>query len=147
MIILSIMRIDFMDIELSIVVEEMLVIVMQFGSFECLLCGCLLVQMGQFKGCCFMLDDVVDLVEFGMLIDGEELLCVYLCVFDLCFYWLVVVNGSVGVGEVYIEGMWYCDDLVVLICIMVCNCDLFDGMESGFVCFGGLVMKVWYVFN
>lgn len=32
---------------------------------------------------------------------------------------------------------------MVLIWLLVCNCDLFDGMECGLVCVGGWLLRGW----
>ncbi|MGH8051344.1 MAG: class I SAM-dependent methyltransferase [Arenimonas sp.] len=57
------------------------------------------------------------------------------------FYRQVALNGSVGAGESYMEGLWHCDDLVSLVRLLVINRDLLDGMESGTAKIGGWLMK------
>lgn len=57
------------------------------------------------------------------------------------FYRQVALNGSVGAGESYMDGLWHCDDLVSLVRLLVINRDLLDGMESGTAKIGGWLMK------
>ncbi len=56
---------------------------------------------------------------------------VQLTVTDNRFYQKVVLGGSVGAGEAYIDGFWRCDDLTALIRIFVRNMALLDQLESG----------------
>ncbi len=47
------------------------------------------------------------------------------------FYRQIVFGGSVGAADAYIQGLWSCDDLTVLVRIFVLNRALLDGMERG----------------
>lgn len=62
-------------------------------------------------------------------------------VHELKFYVLLALQGSVGAGDAYGDGLWECDDLVGLVRLLVRNRDLLDGMESGLASFGALVLR------
>lgn len=83
--------------------------------------------------------------EFGDVLLGHAgepgALTATLRIHDVEFYRRVAINGSVGAGEAYMDGLWSCDDLVALIRILVRNRDLLDGMESGLARLGGYAMK------
>jgi len=60
---------------------------------------------------------------------------------DPAFYRMTALNGSVGAGEAFMEGLWDCDDLVSLVRVLVRNRDHLDAMETGLARIGGSVMK------
>ena len=60
------------------------------------------------------------------------LLRVHLTVNNKSFYRKVLLGGSIGAGEAYIDGIWKVDDLTTLARIMVLNMALLDRMERGF---------------
>ncbi|MDX1538658.1 cyclopropane-fatty-acyl-phospholipid synthase family protein [Arsukibacterium sp.] len=73
------------------------------------------------------------------LIEGEQRfqlgeagsnLKVTLTVLDPAFYQKLVLAGSVGGGEAYIEGYWRCDNLTALVRIFGRNLPLLDKMDS-----------------
>ncbi|MBV2131023.1 SAM-dependent methyltransferase [Arsukibacterium indicum] len=73
------------------------------------------------------------------LIEGEQRfqlgeagsdLKVTLTVIDPGFYQKLVLAGSVGGGEAYIEGLWRCDNLTALVRIFGRNLPLLDKMDS-----------------
>jgi cyclopropane-fatty-acyl-phospholipid synthase len=66
---------------------------------------------------------------------------------DAAFYRALAGNGSVGAAEAYMDGLWHCDDLVVLVRILVRNRDLLDAMEGGMAKLGGWAMRVWNAFR
>lgn len=66
---------------------------------------------------------------------------VTLHVSDPEFYRHVALNGSVGAGEAYMDGLWHCNDLVALIRLLVRNRDLLDAMEGGSARVGGWLLK------
>jgi cyclopropane-fatty-acyl-phospholipid synthase len=74
---------------------------------------------------------------------GGETLHVHIRIHDSSFYRQVGLNGSVGAGEAYMDGLWDCDDLVTLTRILVRNHDHLDAMESGLARLGGAGMRVW----
>jgi len=78
---------------------------------------------------------------------GSEGLDVHLNVQSGEFYREVASNGSVGAGESYMAGHWYCDDLVSLMRLLVRNRDLLDGVESGPARLGGWLMKAMHSFR
>jgi cyclopropane-fatty-acyl-phospholipid synthase len=59
------------------------------------------------------------------------------------FYRRAASNGSVGVAEAFMDGLWHCDDPTALVRIFVRNRDLLDAMETGSARIGGWVMKVY----
>ncbi len=52
-------------------------------------------------------------------------------VHDSGFYGEIAFGGSIGAGEAYMLGYWSCDDLTVLIRIMVLNQSVMDTLEGG----------------
>jgi len=52
-------------------------------------------------------------------------------VLDPRFYSEIAFGGTIGGGEAYIQGYWQCDDLVVLIRLLLQNREVLDGMETG----------------
>ena len=68
-------------------------------------------------------------------------------VHDAAFYRMAALNGSVGAGEAYMDGLWDCDDLVALIRMLVRNRGLLDAMETGTAKLGGLAMKAWHALS
>jgi cyclopropane-fatty-acyl-phospholipid synthase len=73
-------------------------------------------------------------------VDGVPL-AVHLRIHDPAFYRQVALNGSVGAGEAYMDGLWDCDDLVMLVRLLVRNRDRLDAMETGTARLGGWLMK------
>ncbi len=63
--------------------------------------------------------------------DSKADLRVTLTVVDAAFYQKLVLGGSVGAGESYIEGHWRCDNLTKLVQIFARNSQLLDALESG----------------
>jgi len=74
---------------------------------------------------------------------GSDTITAKIRVHDPAFYREVALNGSVGAGEAYMDGLWECDDLVALMRILVRNRDHLDRMESGLARFGGWAMRAW----
>jgi len=60
------------------------------------------------------------------------------------FYQAVAAGGSVGAGESYMAGHWFCDDLVGLVRTLVRNRDVLDGMEGGVARIGGWALRGWH---
>lgn len=54
---------------------------------------------------------------------------------DPSFYRKVLLGGSIGGGEAYVDGIWKVDDLTTLVRIMVLNMATLDRMERGFAWF------------
>ena len=54
---------------------------------------------------------------------------------DHSFYRKVLLGGSIGGGEAYVDGIWKVDDLTTLVRIMVLNMVFLDRMERGFAWF------------
>ncbi|MEO5561118.1 MAG: class I SAM-dependent methyltransferase, partial [Dokdonella sp.] len=68
-------------------------------------------------------------------------------VHDPAFYRMTALNGSVGAGEAFMDGLWDCDNLVSLIRILVRNRDHLDAMETGLARLGGSAMKVLHALS
>jgi cyclopropane-fatty-acyl-phospholipid synthase len=74
------------------------------------------------------------------VIDGEERMlfgregdapAATVTVVDPALYRAVLLGGSVGAGEAYMNGLWTCDDLPALARILARNLDVLDAMDSG----------------
>ncbi len=58
-------------------------------------------------------------------------LAVTITVVDPAVYRAILLGGSPGAGEAYMNGLWTCDDLVVLARILARNIDTLDAMDGG----------------
>ncbi len=76
--------------------------------------------------------------------DAAQTLHAQIRVHDPAFFREVTLNGSVGAGEAYMDGLWDCDDLVTLIRILVRNRDHLDRMEGGLARLGSWAMRAWH---
>jgi cyclopropane-fatty-acyl-phospholipid synthase len=116
----------------------------ELGGFDRFLRGQLLGQMAQLKHGRLLLKDVSGEVALGEPASAHPALVVHIDVLDPGFYRAVAMNGSVGAGEAWIDGLWRCVNLVGLIQLLVRNRDMLDGMESGLARLGGLAMRGWH---
>lgn len=76
-----------------------------------------------------VLHDSGEIVAFG---NRESELVAHVYINSQAIYPKVLLGGSIGAGEGYIEKLWDADDLTALVRIMVANMDVLDGMEKGF---------------
>ena len=79
--------------------------------------------------------------------DDEKTLRARMRVHDAAFYRMTALNGSVGAGEAYIEGLWDSDDLVELVRMLVRNRDRLDAMETGLARIGATAMKLLHALS
>ena len=102
----------------------------------------LLETLGGLRDCRVVVEDAGEthvLGESAAL--PTDTLQAHLRIHDAAFYRMAALNGSVGAGEAYMEGLWDCDDLVDLVRILVRNRDRLDAMESGTARLGGWLMR------
>ena len=59
------------------------------------------------------------------------------------FYRRAASNGSVGVAEAFMDGLWHCDNPTTLVRMFVRNRDLLDAMETGSARLGGWMMQAF----
>lgn len=111
------------------------------GGLERFLRERLLKQLAGFGRGRLALRDALGTVVIGTPPSEPADLAVQIDVFDPAFYRAVAANGSVGAGEAYMDGQWYCSDLVGLVRLLLRNRDLLDGMETGLARFGGMAMR------
>ena len=78
-------------------------------------------------GCIELIEDH----DKQLLGDSKSALRVTLTVVDAAFYQKLVLGGSVGAGESYIDGHWRSDNLTGLVQIFARNAALLDALESG----------------
>jgi cyclopropane-fatty-acyl-phospholipid synthase len=90
-----------------------------------------------------VLQDALGRVQLGTPTDAHPDI-VHVQVLDTEFYREVAANGSVGVGEAYMDGRWSCDNLLGLVQLLVRNRDLLDGMETGWAKLGGMALRAWH---
>jgi len=95
------------------------------------------------QGGAIVLDDACGSVTLGA-IGGHDPLTAHVIVLSPEFYRQVAMNGSVGAGEAYMDGLWECSDLVALVRLLLRNRDLLDGMETGLARLGGMAMRGWH---
>ena len=63
------------------------------------------------------------------------------------FYSDVAFGGSVGSGESYIHGTWECDDLELLVRILLRNREVLDGIDSGIAIASRPLAKLFHWMN
>lgn len=92
------------------------------------------------------LHDAAGDVRIGELA-GPSPIAATIRVHDAGFYRQVALNGSVGAGEAYMDGLWSCDDLVALVRLLVRNRDRLDSMETGLASVGMQAMRAMHGFR
>lgn len=107
----------------------------------------LLAQLAGLRHGRLVFQDALGRVELGTPTARQPEISVLVEVTDPGFYRAVAAHGSVGAGEAYMDGMWYSDDLVGLIRLLVRNRDLLDGMETGLARMGGMALRSWHALN
>ena len=112
----------------------------RYGALDRLLRRRLLATLGGLAGGRVELVDALGTVELGQ--PGG--LTVRIEVLDPGFYRAAAAQGSVGVGEAYMDGLWRCDDLVALVRLLLINRDRLDDMETGLARFGGWLLRGWH---
>lgn len=83
-------------------------------------------------------------IELG---DATQALSVDVTVKNPAFFKRVLMGGSVGAAESYIQGEWTCSDLTKLVRILVLNIEWVDGMEGGAAVVLGWMMKCMHLLN
>ena len=63
------------------------------------------------------------------------------------FYWDVILAGTVGAGEAYINGYWHCDDLAGLVRLMVMNRHLMNAVDAGWSRVSAPLLKLMHWLN
>jgi cyclopropane-fatty-acyl-phospholipid synthase len=63
------------------------------------------------------------------------------------FYSDVVLGGTLGSGEAYMNGYWHCDDLTGLVRLMVINRHLMNDVDSGWSRLGAPLLKLAHWLN
>lgn len=105
----------------------------------------LLSVMAGLRDCRLSIRDAAGEVVLGTpAANPADTLIVAIQVHDPAFYRIAALNGSVGAGEAYMDGLWDCDDLVGLVRILVRNRDRLDAMERGPARLGGVLMRGWH---
>jgi cyclopropane-fatty-acyl-phospholipid synthase len=107
----------------------------------------LLETLSGLAGCSITLEEAGGTTMLGNGGNGEPTLSATLRIHDPDFYRQVALNGSVGAGEAYMDGVWDCDDLVSLIRILVRNRNHLDAMETGPARLGGWLMRLLHAFS
>lgn len=89
----------------------------------------------------FLLFKMVAKIQFGRITITDGGTCqtfgsdadisAHVTVLNPQFYRKVIIGGSIGAGEAYIEKHWDVDDLTALVRIMVRNMDVLDKIERG----------------
>ena len=108
----------------------------------------LLAQMQNLREARLAIDDAADTQTLGhAAANAQQTLHARMRVHDPAFYRMTALNGSVGAGEAYMDGLWDCDDLVALMRMLVRNRGLLDAMETGSARLGGALMKIWHALS
>ncbi|MEO6689073.1 MAG: cyclopropane-fatty-acyl-phospholipid synthase family protein [Dokdonella sp.] len=108
----------------------------------------LLASLEDLRECHLVVEDDAGARTFGLPAGTpSDTLHASVRVHDPAFYRMTALNGSVGAGEAFMDGLWDCDDLVSLIRILVRNRDHLDAMETGLARLGGSAMKVLHALS
>jgi len=78
---------------------------------------------------------------------GRDGLAATLRVHSFAFYRRIVIAGTIGAGEAYMDGLWSCADLPTLIRIMVRNREVQDRLEGGLVRLSWAVQRLLHLLN
>ena len=105
----------------------------------------LLQTLAGLRDCRLVIEDAEGTQVLGNAAPGPDTLHAHLRIHDPAFYRLAALNGSVGAGEAYMDGLWDCDDLVALVRILVRNRERLDAMETGMARLGGWLMQGLHV--
>jgi cyclopropane-fatty-acyl-phospholipid synthase len=70
-----------------------------------------------------------------------------ICVTNPAFYSDIAFGGSIGAGEAYMQGHWHCDQLSMLLRIMLINRDVLEDIDSGFASITRPLRKVLHWLN
>lgn len=74
--------------------------------------------------------------------DEHAVLKAVITVVDPAFYQKLVMSGSVGGGEAYINGWWRCDNLTALVRIFALNLTTLDKLDSAITRLGRPLLKL-----
>jgi cyclopropane-fatty-acyl-phospholipid synthase len=117
------------------------------GRLTRFLRGRFLAALAQLRDAELSLHDDGERFVLGTPVEGREPLRAEIHVESAEFYRRLALNGSVGVAEAWMDGLWHCDDPVALVRIFVRNRDLLDAMEGGSARIGGWLMQLLHVFR
>ncbi|NDK37398.1 class I SAM-dependent methyltransferase [Pseudoxanthomonas gei] len=105
----------------------------------------LLATLGELRDCRLSIEESGETMVLGTpAAHADATLHAHLRIHDPAFYRMAALNGSVGAGEAYLEGLWDCDDLVALVRILVRNRERLDAMDSGLAKLGGWAMQAMH---
>ena len=79
--------------------------------------------------------------------EGRAELAATLRVHSFTCYRRIALGGTIGAGEAYMDGLWSCDDLPVLIRIMVRNREVQDRLEGGLARLAGMIQRLLHRLN
>lgn len=74
--------------------------------------------------------------------DSSAELKTVITVLEPAFYRKMVLSGSVGGGEAYINGFWRCDNLTALVRIFALNLETLDKLDSAITRLGRPILKL-----
>jgi cyclopropane-fatty-acyl-phospholipid synthase len=104
--------------------------------------------LAQLRGCRLVLEEGGHIHVLGQVDAADPApLQTRMRVHDTAFWRMAALNGSVGAGEAFMDGLWDCEDVVVLMRMLVRNRDLLDQLDSGTARLGGALMKVLHAFS
>lgn len=112
-----------------------------YSAFERLIRARVHAQLAALVDGRVVIEDACGTVEFGNSVGHPQ---ARVWVVNPAFYQSVAAGGSVGAGEAYMAGHWYCDNLVALVRTLVRNRDVLDGMETGWARLGGWMLRRWH---
>jgi cyclopropane-fatty-acyl-phospholipid synthase len=95
---------------------------------------------------CLTLVDKEERLTFGDRTEARNL-CATITVSDHRFFRSIVFGGSVGAAEAYMAGHWDCDDLTVLMRIVVLNEHLLLDIEGGLALLAAPLRRMYHCKN
>ena len=115
------------------------------GRIDLMLRKALLDKLAKLENARLSLSD--PLGDFVLGSGSDDDLTAAIEILDLGFYRRVILSGSVGAAEAYMDSLWQADDLTKVIQIMVRNRDLLDSMEGGLATLANKLIRFWHLSN
>ncbi|MEX2962296.1 class I SAM-dependent methyltransferase [Microbulbifer sp. TYP-18] len=85
-------------------------------------------------------------LSFGQPREDAEI-AAHICVHHESTYVQILLNGTIGAGEAYMEGAWTSPDLVAVIRLMVSNMQLLENIDSRWSTANKFILRLLHGFN
>jgi cyclopropane-fatty-acyl-phospholipid synthase len=91
--------------------------------------GVLFKLMAKITHGCLVIDEAGQVFRFGDT--SADALTAHVVVNDPAIYQAILIDGSIGAAESYMQDHWHTPDLVTVVRIMVLNMEVLQGMDDG----------------